>query len=1075
MKNKRIFFSLYGFYLLSMLLGKANAQALTDLKPILDAQIGQSVIEIPPGTYLLNNAAHRFYHFADLEDVEIRGNGARIICNSQEQAFRFSNCKRVTVKDLSIDYDPLCFTQGKIIAKASNSSWFEVEIDDGYPIENITTSKVNFYDPVTRELKRNSITSYTGNYTAINDLGDRKFRLVKNGIWTGNEELGDLVTLDVKANKSSIIPHTIHLDKCEDMLLEDITVFGSNTFSFYERECSATHYNRCKVAKGESPAGISPRLRSGNADGIHSSLSKIGPTIENCEVGYNGDDCIVIAGRSFPICKIDSIEKRIYVLSADANPAFYNQDTLQHVLYNGIKAGTMKILSLVKFTPGTEEANFIQEKCPNLLSPNSYTTGIRISVEDLPENIAVGDIVYNQNYMGKGFEIRNNKVKSTRSRGILIKGSHGVVIDNEISNCAMNGILVAPEIRWMGGGFSDSIEVKGNVITNCMFERTNSAMAPGSLSVFYANFLNEIPPTAGAFSNIIVKDNVISESPYPGLVFTSVSQLNYDNNQVIPDPTNTRGHGANYGVIFTEPIWEKNNTYAAPNHFTADNLILVRVGDGVSALGSTSAPVFFDEYKTDGTFVQSIPLRTSVDGVQKRLTLSGDKTDEGYISLSPDGDKVALFGYDCDPGTLSPSGATSAAVNRVIGVLTADKSVNTTKFINNMFSGVVARSAAVSGDNLWVTGGGSGIVHTTYNSTGAGTTNTTLTSTTGRVLSIYNGQLYASSIGAYRMGKVGTGIPVTTGQTITSLPGYPTANPDNPFQYVFADQNTTIPGVDVLYVADATRGLLKYSLDGTTSTWVHNGTVTGSYMGLTGRKVGSSMVLYGTRNIGSNTFQLFTIADSGGHNASFSSTTVTGLSTAGSNTVFRGIAFTPGTDVLPVSMGQFNGKIGKDKVLLEWETYSEQRNSHFEILRSHSGDNFNKIGEVKGAGNSNSRHQYSYEDKIPLAGNNYYRLRQVDTDGAYSETDVIVVKQGEKPTELQVYATEGILRARLYSSIAGPGKLSVYDISGKRLYEESLDLVSGYQDHLLGSGYHSGIYIVVFSNSKEAVSQKLIL
>ena len=437
-------------------------------------------------------------------------------------------------------------------------------------------------------------------------------------------------------------------------------------------------------------------------------------------------------------------------------------------------------------------------------------------------------------------------------------------------------------------------------------------------------------------------------------------------------------------------VFVANNLFA--QNLTSNNLIVVRIGDGSSALGTTSAAAFFDEYKTDGTLVQSVPLPTSVQGVNKRLTLSGDKTDEGYISLSPDADKIALFGYDCDLGATAPSTTTSASVNRVIGVLTADKSVNTTKYLNSMFSTVVARSATVSGDNLWVTGGNTGIVHTTYNSTGAITANTIL-ATTGRVLSIYDGQLYISSLGSgVRMGKVGTGLPVTTGQTITSLPGYPTGASDAPFQYVFSDQNVSIPGVDVLYVADALRGLLKYSFDGTD--WVYNGVITGgSYMGLAARKVGSSMQLYGTRRIGSSAstyqFQLFTITDDGGHNASFSNTVVTTLATAGTNTVFRGITFTPGTNTLGIAE----------------------------------------------------------------------------------------VKQNIKQTDLQVYASAGVLRAGIYSSLLGPGKLVIYNLSGNRLYEKSLDLVTGFQEHIIGTGlnYPSGVYIAVFTNSKQTVSQKFIL
>src|SRR5690606_30662236 len=121
---------------------------------------------------------------------------------------------------------------------------------------------------------------------------------------------------------------------------------------------------------------------------------------------------------------------------------------LQHIFNNGIKAGKMKLLSVDKFTPGEEEKNFLQENIPGLLSKDGYKTGILLRVETLAKDIKQGDILYNEDYIGKGFVIRNNKTGNTRSRGILIKGSQGVVLNNEISNCAMNGILVAPEIQW---------------------------------------------------------------------------------------------------------------------------------------------------------------------------------------------------------------------------------------------------------------------------------------------------------------------------------------------------------------------------------------------------------------------------------------------------------------------------------------------------------------------------------------------------------------------------------------------------------------------------------------------------
>src|SRR5690606_1710022 len=370
-----------------------QAQELADLRMVLDSQKGQQIINIPPGKYLLDNAAHGAYRFIGLNGVKIVGNGAEIFCNSQEQALRFTECIDVTVSNLSVDYDPLCFTQGEIVARDTNGTWFEVEIDEGYPIENINSHRVNFYEKATRELKTNSITTYSGNYSSMEKIGDRRFRFVKNGNWNANEAIGDLVALDVKAEKPFVAPHTIQLEKCTGMKLRGITVYGSNSFSFYERECYATHYDSCRVAKGHMPDGIAPRLRSGNADGIHSSLAKKGPLVENCEVGYNGDDGIIVCGRSFPIVRIDTTDNSIYLLSRDANPAFYEGDTLRHVLYSGIQSDRIRIHAVQKFEVTDADRDFLKEKYSGILSLAGYTTGIRISLASFPQELATGDVI----------------------------------------------------------------------------------------------------------------------------------------------------------------------------------------------------------------------------------------------------------------------------------------------------------------------------------------------------------------------------------------------------------------------------------------------------------------------------------------------------------------------------------------------------------------------------------------------------------------------------------------------------------------------------------------------------------
>jgi hypothetical protein len=45
----------------------------------------------------------------------------------------FQDCTNVTLRGLAVDYDPLPFTQGKIIALATDKSWIEFEVAKGYP------------------------------------------------------------------------------------------------------------------------------------------------------------------------------------------------------------------------------------------------------------------------------------------------------------------------------------------------------------------------------------------------------------------------------------------------------------------------------------------------------------------------------------------------------------------------------------------------------------------------------------------------------------------------------------------------------------------------------------------------------------------------------------------------------------------------------------------------------------------------------------------------------------------------------------------------------------------------------
>src|SRR4029453_16678496 len=102
----------------------------------------------------------------------------------------------------------------------------------------------------------------------------------------------------------------------------------------------------------------------------------------------------------------------------------------------------------------------------------------------------------------------------------------------------------------------------------------------------------------------------------------------------------------------------------------------------------------------------------------------------------------------------------------------------------------------------------------------------------------------SSQSGAFRLATIGTGTPTTAGQTITNLPGFPTAT-GSPYGVFFADLDAGPAGVDTVYVADDGGTVQKYSL--VAGNWTANGTIAlTTARGITGTVAGSNVTLYVT-------------------------------------------------------------------------------------------------------------------------------------------------------------------------------------------------------------------------------------
>lgn len=317
--------------------------------------------------------------------------------------------------------------------------------------------------------------------------------------------------------------------------------------------------------------------------------------------------------------------------------------------------------------------------------------------------------------------------------------------------------------------------------------------------------------------------------------------------------------------------------------FTPGNIIVNRIGDGISVLGTVTFPLNLQEFLPSGTAVQTMNQQFSNPNL---LTETGElNTSTGHLN-SLDG-LVGVPGYNALPGTsnvaISQPKATNilgigAAVN---GRIVFPANGSALAFIDGFLTSLLPVStssfyAAGTGINnsggIWYYNGSNFIqLNGDFNAT--------------RTIETYNGNLYFSTdVSPGGIYQLGTGLPITSGQSASLM--IPTSSPRG-FS-ISPDGNTA-------YVTDDNP--LNGNNGGGIQKWIkQNGIWTKVYThahrasGLTVDFSDSLARIYATTFLsspGADNNKMVKIVDTDAN------ATAIELSLAGSNYLFKGLDFAP--------------------------------------------------------------------------------------------------------------------------------------------------------------------------------------
>jgi gliding motility-associated-like protein len=486
--------------------------SIARLREIIQTAIDDHVAEvtIPPGTYTGTVQEAEFISINSVNNLKIIADGVTMVCGKKTRALSLSDSKNVTIQGLKIDYNPLTFTQGDIIA--TGSGYVDIKIHKGYAVK--AYSRIDIVDHATRFRKKGNVFLWGSTAAIISDSVVR----VSQPALPGVAVVGDMASLSTGNDDG--IPHAVALGNNRGGIkLQNVSVLSAPGFGIFEVGGEGgTILDGCKVVPGPLPAGATQeRLLSSSWDAIQHTLTRVGPTVENSEVKDAGDDSWSVTWDGEYV--VNAVSGNILTLS---------RSTLQ--VGDSLRTSLVSDFAVVTAKSG------------------SNVTLDRVSPW------AAGARLYSPNRRCENFILRNNNFRS--SGRVLVKAGHGL-IENNIFDTGHSGVTVNTEIA-PGASSIYKLIIRNNTIRSTgYFNPAPWSNQAGSISIADGAGYDLSP--AGVFDDILIEKNTFEDILGVNMVVSSASNVKIKENKFYRTGLSmANGTGAQYGINQQAVVFLKN-------------------------------------------------------------------------------------------------------------------------------------------------------------------------------------------------------------------------------------------------------------------------------------------------------------------------------------------------------------------------------------------------------------------------------------------------------------------------------------------------------------------------------------
>lgn len=444
---------------------RAGEPETKDAKPVFQEITSETKRTIPAGTYRLPEGG---IILRDLHDVEIDGAGVKLIASDlKASALKLTNCRNIRLRGFTIDYDPLPFTQGTVIAVNASDRTVDFEIHKGYPElpEAYKLKHLHLFEKEGSRWKREAPDYYA---KKVERLEGRRCRAYFSKDTRGFEriEVGDKVALNIRRTAAVSIG-----DGSGGVELEDFTIHSAPGIAILVRYAEdGGIYKRVKIVPGPAPEGASEaRLLSSSADALNIAYTRRGPVVEECEFSRMGDDSINLHGVVFPVLKWLDASTFLTMRphrGEDFDQILRTGDEIRFLTdgdFHLIKSARIAKVEKTK----EDSKNWIEafHRYWPSFPPSDDFGFFKVKLDQEMEGVPVGAYTEVPASAAENFVIKDNYFHDHRARGLRLMSGHGVVEGNRFERIKGVAISLGPQFPyWAEAGWCENIKINNNRI-----------------------------------------------------------------------------------------------------------------------------------------------------------------------------------------------------------------------------------------------------------------------------------------------------------------------------------------------------------------------------------------------------------------------------------------------------------------------------------------------------------------------------------------------------------------------------------------------------------------------------------